>query len=308
MLLYGYGWRYVGLKLSHLISQMDDFDQLKQKGYPFHVDHLVNNTIHVNPEGLRLINFKRDKKYIIWSGGSNMFGEKISEEQTILNQSLVRYPESKFSYIGYSYPGWGPNNILARFDYLKNLKINKSSKGFFVYLLMDIHIERVCGSNSYYLWSSGLGPQYKLVDEKLVNTGVSFFTFYFHWLIIKNGVKKILTQLGLSSFKLNANNPLIESDKCLNLFVKVLKSLEQEFKASFPNGRMLIPYYNFHKLEEERYLGKLKAELDADFIAIDEHLLDIRNNPKKYFLPDGHFNSYSLSQIAKIMNEYIYYR
>ncbi len=102
------------------------------------------------------------KKFAIFFGGSNTFGEGLPVEKTL--PYLFSKKNPLFRSYNYAFPGWGPNNNLRQ---LQTSSINSQvleKEGLVVYQYFDYHLRRVLGTVEYFSWSKGRSPSYQWVD------------------------------------------------------------------------------------------------------------------------------------------------
>ena len=273
------------------------------EGYPFNSSpHFVEGTkqIKVDSNGLRIFDHIKDSTHLVLAGGSNMLGWGLKPEQTIANQlfNLEEFKRTKI--ISYAYPGWGPNNLLAKFHQLDNIDFEKLEQGSFIYLFHDIHFERVCGSPYYFKWSSGMAPYFSLKENKLLNEGLYSTSWIFHKEIMRifidriNEILKIIPIARLST-DMNVNF----SEWCQELFIAHIVSLKSSYYKKFPKGRFII--LGYFELENIEFLRKLKKK-DIEYFSIQKMTTIQRKDPK-YFFSDGHFNELSALEISQLINK-----
>ena len=296
---------YIGIGPHHsLVNIISFITSADDNGYPLKESHIVDGTknISVNDQGLRVSDSTKRKNLMILAGGSNIFGWGVTEEHSIFNL-LERFDlNNEHSFVSYAYPGWGPHNLLARFETLKDIKIEAFEKNYFLYLMLDIHFERVCGSPYYYIWSSGASPRYKLVENKLVNTGLYLKTIDFQLLMLRSGIYKMLDSLGIDQYPYKTDMEIVNNESCQKLVEEVLKELVLKFKKRSPSGRFIVLHYFY--IPNNELIESYKTELGVEFVSLRE-ISHIKDGELKYFQKDGHFSAEANKEIARSIWGYI---
>lgn len=256
----------------------------------------------IDSEGRRITsNFKTNKKFqkhFVIMGCSFVFGSGLKDQDTLPWQIQKKMPQYK-SY-NLSFPGYGPNSILARalnFNFFS--KINPS-EGIAVYIYINDHVNRSLGiadRNSIINWRANLA----YLEE------TSPFKFEFKGSMKSNmplryKISSWLTNSYTASLFL-LNFPIIfESD--VARFVRQIKAIKTEYlKNTNENNKFYFVFYpaspdnDPHQALIIKYLNKY--EIDYLNYSGTTTLKVITNKP--ILLPDSHPNGHANDLFSELL-------
>lgn len=175
---------------------------------------------------------KNPKKFAIFLGGSNTFGEGLPTEETL--PALFSQKNPLFRTYNYAFSGWGPNNILRR---LQTSDINSQvaeKGGLVIYHYFNFHLRRVLGTIQYFSWSQGRAPSYQLIDGKLKHRGLFYRSRPFYFLFFKT-----LSIPGIFQY-FKRDLPHLQSDYSINLSCAVFKEIKKIVEQQFGTVNFLV--------------------------------------------------------------------
>jgi hypothetical protein len=245
-------------------------------GYPYPDQHRINYvtddkesfSVKVDKNNFRQIdkiNLSGNKHFII-SGGSNAFGELIPDEETLPFYMSQDPSFNEYNPYVFAYPGWGPHNILKRFQALNHKTVLKESEGLFIYQFINDHITRVCGGEGYFSWNRGVSPYFSVKNNSLEYNGHFSDGLEYKIYLFKKGLRN-LSPLTFKEQKLATEMPLekLYNDKCITILVKIIAKLKDEYKKIYPNGKFLVVNYPVYLDVNDEPIHKLHQKIKMKF-------------------------------------------
>lgn len=108
------------------------------------------------------------KKFLIYLGCSNTFGQGLVDEETLDFQLSSRFPE--YQSYNYGVPGWGLGHVLALAENEKFSEQIPQKTGLVIYSFPTYHVDRFFGGLQTIDWAGGL-PYYRWESDHLVRRG-----------------------------------------------------------------------------------------------------------------------------------------
>jgi hypothetical protein len=108
-------------------------------------------------------------RFIAFFGCSYVFGEGVNDDQTLPAEVARRV--SDWQAYNYGVPGYGPQQMLAKFQSGELAQEIGQEKGVFVYVYTDDHPRRVIGAMNVFLESGRAFPYYDYVNGQLTYLG-----------------------------------------------------------------------------------------------------------------------------------------
>lgn len=175
---------------------------------------------------------QESKKFAIFFGGSNTFGEGLTIEKTLPYLFSKKNPQ--FRSYNYAFPGWGPNNTLRRLQ-TSNIKFQVPEKeGLVVYHYFNFHLMRVLGTIQYFSWSWGQAPSYQWIDGKLKHRGLFYRSRPFYFLLLKG-----LSIPGVFQY-FKRDLPHSQSDYSIDLSCAIFKEMKKIMEQQFSKVDFLV--------------------------------------------------------------------
>jgi hypothetical protein len=220
-------------------------------------------------------NRDRRNKYLIFFGGSYVFGEGVNNDETTPYRVAERAP----GYMPYNYAfcGYGTQQMLARLQEGSIEEEIEESDGAAIYFFIDDHVSRVIGRLRIYVgWGHNM-PYYTIDEEGALVRKGDFtsgrpWTTRFYNLIGRSAIIRF--------FKINF--PLRITEDHIRLTCRVIEESRDLYREAFGNDNFYVVFY-----PGARYAGRLKPYLEKAGIRYVDyaHLFD--RTDKRYVLSES---------------------
>lgn len=155
------GWRLLPKVNSHVVRY---FGENLAYDYVLRTDQFARRLVRP----AQVSDQESTNRFLIWLGGSFMFGEGLPDEQTLdyqVSQRLATYR----SY-NYAVPGYGLANVLAQVESTPFKDQVPERRGVVLYLFPGFHVDRMVGGLQSIDWI-GLIPHFRRERNQLVRDG-----------------------------------------------------------------------------------------------------------------------------------------
>ena len=259
---------------------------------------IKTNNYTINKFGHRIVPNTDDKKEkcIIFNGGSFIFGQSLSDNETLPYFVSLKLKTAASVY-NYAFNGYGPHQFLSK---LENKKINElvhCKSLIMIYMFIPDHVGRVAGRRS---WGED-APRYVLKNSKITQKG--FFSHYPYKIIMK--IRKNIRNSKTMSLLYDVNEVTSKDKKTL---LEIIKKIETETQKKFNNVKFIniIWYQNLGlwNNEELKFSEIYKYLKSKKYIVVDN--LNIEQKFQRNGIPgDQHptkeFNFILSEEILKII-------
>ena len=250
---------------------------------------IIYDVIYSSDEvGRRKTTFqKKRKKFALFFGDSNTFGEGIDEHETL--PYFFAKTMKEYTPYNYAFQGYGTQQMLEWLKQ-KSFRENVSQKnGVAFYSYFDYHINRVIGATEYLKWNPGIHPYYYLDqnhqlkrDGNFIN-GRAVLTKFYHLF----NFSALFRALGL-------NLPLFINNSHRELLCEVIKESRKSFLENFPDSKFVVlinPVSGKNdKMIESCFVKEHFTFIDLRDLCGNQNYFDLRDKGIYAVRGDGHFN------------------
>lgn len=259
---------------------------------------IKTNNYTINKFGHRIVPNTDDKKEkcIIFNGGSFIFGQSLSDNETLPYFVSLKLKTAASVY-NYAFNGYGPHQFLSKFENKKIDELIHCKSLIMIYMFIPDHVGRVAGRRS---WGKD-APRYVLKNSKITQKG--FFSHYPYKIIMK--IRKNIRNSKTMSLLYDVNEVTSKDKKT---FLEIIKKIETETQKKFNNVKFIniIWYQNLGlwNNEELKFSEIYKYLKSKKYIVVDN--LNIEQKFQRNGIPgDQHptkeFNFILSEEILKII-------
>lgn len=185
----------------------------------------------IDAQGLRVMpQWPEAQAHLLFFGCSYTYGEGVNDTEAFTYQIAEKLPNHQAYNYGYS--GYGPQQMLAQWQWGNIPQQVTQPEGLMVYTLLSEHVHRAAGA-PYYLQSWGSSsPHYALVGDSLV-----YYPNHMAWRWWHTNWQRFLGWSGLGGLFTKVE-PYTADD--VTLTVAILKKSKEYYLAAFPQGRFIV--------------------------------------------------------------------
>ena len=229
---------------------------------------------------------------VIFLGGSHNYGWGLDFEDTLQGM----FEEDRFTTLNLSLPGFGLSNSFALLiDHIDQAECKKDDKKkYFVYRMIDDHINRNVGKTSLNLY----GPNFfsREMEDNLYNSNCNDLIDCAYYLL-RYGLTRFTYYLLASNYEASSRIIGKYLDKSWryqeNDFQKSIELIESYINFTrkyYENTEHIIIIDEGNTKESEKIFNLLKEIRNINVLKIDEDRI--------FFLGDNNFNQYKTSEIS----------
>lgn len=206
----------------------------------FKSEHTTNGdsvfavTYHTDAFGRRVSPHRPEaQQYALFFGGSFVFGEGVSDEQSLPVQFSTRAPQ--YNTYNYGFNSYGPHHMLAMLRSRRIVEEVPEQEGVGIYVFIYDHLRRVYGNMSRVTSFGWNAPHYALRDgelERIGNFDDSRPYFIRRWLQ-RMDFSYVLHHLGVDW-------PLRIGEEHYRLTAAVIEALFEEYRRQFGNDNFYV--------------------------------------------------------------------
>ena len=232
------------------------------------------------------------ENHIVFLGGSNTFGEGVSNEEVFSARLQVDHPKTKI--FNLAYRGWGPDQAWTLIKNHKLIQDKKLKSPIFYYIFYPYHLYRTLNTPQVLANTKGMSPQLKIADNKIQHNGLMKDSPYFR-------MKAILGEFtfykALENVYFNYNN---QNDD-FTLLLSRFQAIDSEIKKNYPEAKLVIIFSPF--------FGKMRNN-DLLIKKLTDNKIDVIDMPPVsgdsfYFPQDRHLNSLGHLRLSNELVPYL---
>ena len=189
------------------------------------------NSLRITP----VDTIKPRTKYAQFYGCSMTFGEGVQNNET-LPYYFAKF-DSSFKPYNFAYSGYGPHQMLTRFETESEKKIVKEHTGIAFYIYINDHVNRVIGTLTNFGYNGGEVPYFHMVGDQLKHEGLIKDTRKFRSWIFSQLLKSNILKL----FKIGYPFKITEQD--YELTAEVMAEASRDYKKQFGNNKFYVIIY-----------------------------------------------------------------
>lgn len=263
--------------------------KINTKGYGYDVVYDVNNLgQRILPQipGVK-------KNHLIVAGDSNVFGQGISDLETLPYLIGLKHPEYHTYNLGHR--GGGPSNTLALLDTDFWADEIKEKEGRMIYVYFPAWMAvRVYGTKDYLSINQGNAPWYEIDNQGQLQRKGN---------IEDKWISKLLLVINfIDRFHWIGDIPKLNSGH-IKLIAKVFIKMKADYEKKFPHGKFTLIVSDY-LLNEDKYSAEFLEQVRKGGVETVEIRQNRKRNPS-YHIMDEHFNVYGQQMIADLIEENI---
>lgn len=198
---------------------------------------IYETTYHVDLHHYRVSpqHSKEPTRFAIFLGCSFVYGEGLSDVETLSAQFERRSPGTR-SY-NFGYHAYAPNDLLARARAEKTQELVPEKDGVIVYNFLDHHVLRVIGAASWigdYGWNH---PYFRLAGNGIEQKGNFRESRPWYWALA------YLVSHSQTMRFFGVDLPFRLEGRHFELFGRVVEALRDEYRAKFPSAKFVVMLY-----------------------------------------------------------------
>jgi hypothetical protein len=234
------------------------------------------------------------KRFLIWLGGSFMFGEGLPDEQTLDYQ--VSQKLATFRTYNYAVPGYGLANVLAQAESVPFKDQVPERRGVVLYLFPGFHVDRMVGGLQSIDWI-GLIPHFRREGNQLVRDG---------FLQVKHPIRTWLKRFYNKTFlrqKFQLSWPFHINDEDLQTACLAIAQVRDRVTAHFDSAQFFLVLHPFTEtVDVTGCLAQYSVatiDLRQTFVGVPDHELKIPYDGH----PSAKANQLLAEKIAEFLNQ-----
>ena len=226
------------------------------------------NSLRITP----IDSTKPRTKYAQFYGCSMTFGEGVQNNET-LPYYFGKYNNTYRPY-NFAYSGYGPHQMLARFETNSLRNIVKESNGVGFYIYINDHVNRVLGTLTNFSYNGGNAPYFHKINNELKHDGLFINDRRIRSWIYERLLKSNILKL----FKIGYPFKLTEED--YDLTAEVIAASSKAYQKQFGDDNFYVIIYP--SVEDRSLIIKLLKEKGVKVLDYSKLF-----NPteKKYAIP-----------------------
>ena len=228
--------------------------------------------------------------FVAFFGGSFVFGEGVSDSETLPSQFQKISPQRRAYNFGIH--GWGPQHMLALLESSQSSLSLTAAQGDLVYLYIPGHMDRLTGAMTIHnAWGKGF-PYYLLRDdhpkrEGNMVTGRPWISKFFSIL----SFSKLAEWLGFDLYRLTPSDP--------KLLAAVFEQSCNLFSSVHGPSRCIIVFFPGGQAD----LQTVQEHVKLDNIELIDATIAFKDDIQKYLISgDGHPNVAGHRVLARLIN------
>jgi hypothetical protein len=229
-------------------------------------------------------------RFALFFGCSFTFGEGVGARETL----PFRVGELAAHYMPYNYgfQGYGPEQLLARFESSDLRSEVPQHEGVLVYSFIDSHVSRAIGSMTVYSGWASAAPYYELdaagqpVRHGNLTTGRPVTSLFYSLLGRSQALKYFRVEL-----------PPYVSDRHIELTARMLARSAALFREAFGGQRFVVLIFPGSRLAPR--LAAALERMGVEYLDYSS-LVDFNGQPERYQIPgDGHPSPQTYQKVAR---------
>jgi len=260
-------------------------------------DTIFDVKYNFDPYGRRISTQEYDLEinFAIFFGCSQVFGTGLNDEETLPWQFGKQ--QHRFIVYNYGFPGYGPQQMLAKLESGELKNEIKNENGVFIYLFADDHVQRAIGSMTvHYGWGENM-PNYQLSNNQDGVTRIGNFT---NSRPIRSFIYKLA---GISNFVkfFNINWPPMIQKEDIRLTTEIINQSAKRATTLFRSSKFFLIFK-----PGSRYKEAILQDLDTTAIKVIDFSSLYNHKNIEYYIPeDGHSSAKANKSIALELNREI---
>jgi hypothetical protein len=176
----------------------------------------------------------KTKKFAVFVGDSNTFGEGVENNQTLPFYFSKAMPEMRI--YNYAFRGYGPNNVLALLQTSRLIDEVPETEGLVIYPFKLFQARRLLGTLRFFSWANGEHPRYILKNGKLQRKGL-FATSQPYW----TRFKRFLSKTQLSRLMVEDKNQFLKGSS-FDLLCASFVEMKAQVRRLKPQAQFVVSF------------------------------------------------------------------